>query len=413
MNHQSPIPIQDAPDESAQIAVLSAHLQQQHGIPAADIQVVRAPLRISPLGAHIDHQLGHTTGMTINRSLLLVFAPTRDGSVTVESLNFQPPVSFQLNRVPPATPSDWGNYLRGAVLALQQDYPLKTGFVGIIEGQMPVGGLSSSAAGTLAYLLALETVNGLGISPMENVSLVRYAENQYIGVNNGILDQTTILFGEPNQLLYIDCKSTTVEAIATPIRPADYDIFIVFSGISRVLTGTGYNNRVAECMAAARQLLGYAGQPTPAEVRLGEVEATIFEAESHRLPVKLRQRAGHFFGEYHRVSEGVQAWQRGDLAEFGSLMNASGESSITLYESGSPQLITLYHILSQLPGVFGSRFSGGGFGGSCIALIDPAARDSVAAAIRQHYPVAHPQEAAHCSMHICRSAGPVGLVAEQ
>jgi galactokinase len=407
---KTPPPIHLPTSEAERLEILVTHLARNYRVAPEAIRAIRAPLRISPLGAHIDHQLGHVTGLTINRALLLAFAPADDGSVTIESLNFQPSVSFNLANVPPPLPGDWGNYIRGAVLALQRQYHLQHGLVGVISGEMPIGGLSSSAAVTLTYLLALQTVNKLSVPLAENVALVRFTENQYIGLNNGILDQTTILFSRPNRLTYIDCRNFGVDQIATSLQPADYDILIVYSGVSRVLAGTSYNNRVAECQAAARLLLGYGGQEAGPDVRLGHVDPAIFDAEGHRLPATLKRRATHYFGEYRRVSAGLEAWQAGDLRRTGALINESGESSIIYYESGSPQLITLYQILSQTPGVYGSRFSGGGFGGCCLALIDPAARESIAEAVHRQYPAAHPAEAANYSLHFCRPDGPARLL---
>ena len=398
--------------QAERVEHLVERLHKTYAVPLTDIRLISAPLRISPLGAHIDHQLGHVTGLTIDRTLLLAFAPTADGAVTVESMNFSPPVSFNLNDIPAYQKGDWGSYVRGAALGLKQTHQIQKGITGLIDGEMPIGGLSSSAASTLAYLLALETVNDLSLSREENVSLVRYAENRYIGINNGILDQTTILYSLPDHLTYIDCKSFAVKSIATPLNGADYTILSVFCGRSRILSGTAYNNRVAECQEAARLLLEYAAQPARKDPRLSDVDPAIFEAEGHRLPEIPRKRAKHYFGEYGRVSKGLVAWQAGNLAELGHLMNESGQSSIKFYESGSPQLITLYQILSQLPGVYGTRFSGAGFGGSCIALIDPAATGSVAEAVHSRYPIAHPDEADAYSIHFCHSDGPARLITE-
>jgi galactokinase/galacturonokinase len=213
------------------------------------------------------------------------------------------------------------------------------------------------------------------------------------------------LYSQPNHLTYIDCRDFQVEPIAGAIDPQSYELLIVFCGRSRILSGTGYNMRVSECEEAARLLLGYAGQAANGDVKLGQVDAAIFDAEGGRLPEVLHKRATHFFGEYQRVTEGLAAWKAGDLSRFGGLVNQSGESSIKFYESGSPQLKTLYEILSQTPGVYGTRFSGAGFGGSCIALIDPAARDAIAEVVHGKYPLAHPEEADLYSIHICRSAG--------
>jgi galactokinase/galacturonokinase len=405
-------PIHRPTPQAERIERLVDHLRKKYAIPLDAIRLVSAPLRISPLGAHIDHQLGHVTGLTIDRALLLAFAPSSDGSVTVESMNFSPPASFRLDDIPASQKDDWGNYVRGAALGLQQTHHIQKGIIGLIDGEMPIGGLSSSAATTLAYLLALETVNNLSLSREENVSLVRYAENRYIGINNGILDQTTILYSLPNHLTYIDCKSFAVKPIATPLKANHYTILSVFCGRSRILSGTAYNNRVAECQQAARLLLEFAHQPAQDGARLGDVDPAIFEAEGDRLPEIPRKRATHYFGEYERVSRGLAAWQAGKLEELGQLMNESGQSSIKFYESGSPQLITLYEILSQTPGVYGTRFSGAGFGGSCIALIDPIAAESVAEAVHRRYPAAHPAEAEAYSIHFCHSGGPARLITE-
>ncbi len=397
-------PIRVAPPEAERVDALISHLRRNHSVNPATIRVVKVPLRICPLGAHIDHQLGRVTGMTIDRSILMAFAPATDGLVCVDSFDFEPPISFNLSNVPPYQPRDWGNYIRGAVLALQQDYQLECGLVGVVDGNMPIGGLSSSAAVTIAYLLALETMNGLEVPPEKNVSLVRFTENQYIGLNNGILDQSVILFSQRNHLTLIDCQSIQIDKVPTTLQANDFEVLSVYSGVTHVLVGTDYNNRVAECQEAARLLLTYAGgDAVESDYRLRQVDPTIFKAEGHRLPPMLRRRASHYFGEMQRVADGVAAWQMGDLNRFGALMSESGESSIKYYECGSPQLITLYEILREAPGVYGTRFSGAGFRGNCIALIDPAARETIAEAIHRRYPMAHPNEADAYSIHFCQT----------
>jgi galactokinase len=128
------------------------------------------------------------------------------------------------------------------------------------------------------------------------------------------------------------------------------------------------------------------------------------------LPAALKKRAAHYFGEMQRVSEGVAAWRARDIKQFGALITQSGQSSIENYECGSPQLITLYEILRETSGVYGARFSGAGFRGCCIALIDPAARETIAEAIHCRYPVAHPGAAEHYSIHFCRPDDRAGLM---
>jgi galactokinase/galacturonokinase len=395
-------PIHTAQPESKRIERLISRLRTMAAGAAARARIVRVPLRISPLGAHIDHQLGTVLGMAVDRAILLAFAPTSDGSVFVESLDFDTPTRFPVDSVPPYQRGDWGNYLRGAALALQQEQPLTHGIVGVIDGDMPIGGLSSSAAVTIAYLLALESANGLERSPHENIALVTRTEHEYIGLNNGILDQTSILFSRRNHLTRIDCQTVQIEPIPTAAPQGSFEIMAVYSGVDRALVGTSYNNRVAECQAAASQLLAHAGQQNGDSPRLREVDPALFAVYGPQLPEPLRRRATHFFTEMERVSAGEAAWREGDMVRFGELVSASGASSIDNYECGCPQLITLYQILRETPGVFGVRFSGAGFRGNCLALIDPAQRQLIAEHLHQHYPSAHPEMADRYSIHFCQ-----------
>ena len=131
------------------------------------------------------------------------------------------------------------------------------------------------------------------------------------------------------------------------------------------------------------------------------------------LPSPLQRGATHYFGEMGRVNKGIQAWRAGDIERFGTLMSQSGESSIKYYECGSPQLITLYELLRETPGVYGVRFSGAGFRGNCIALVDPAARETIAEAIHRRYPVAHPTEAEAYSIHFCQPDDQARLLSQE
>ena len=409
MTHPNPH-LHHARPQAERVDELITHLRRHyHGDPAA-IRVVRAPLRISPLGAHIDHQLGRVTGMAVDRSILFAFAPTDDGSIHVHSLDFAQPTTFSPTAIPPYLKGDWGNYLRGAAVALQNAYGLKQGLVGALGGDMPIGGLSSSAAVTIAYLLALETVNGLTVTPDENIRLVTRTEHDYIGLNNGILDQTSILFSRCNHLTVIDCESVQIEIAPASIAPEQYAILAVYSGVAQGLVGTGYNNRVAECQAAAKQLLALTGRDGVENPRLRHVDPDHFTTYADRLEAPLRKRATHFFSEMARVAQGEQAWRNGDLTRFGELVAQSGESSIKNYESGCPQLITLYEILRETSGVYGVRFSGAGFRGSCLALVDPRQSEAIADVVHQHYPQIHPDITDAYSVHLCQPADGAGLL---
>jgi galactokinase/galacturonokinase len=385
-----------------QVEKLRARLKERTGCAEKDVRVVCSPLRISPLGAHVDHQDGLVTGMTIDRAIWLAFAPRRDQRVCVQSMNFPGQVEFALDEVPPKVVGDWGNYVRGAALALQQENNLQVGIDAVVEGRMPIGGLSSSAAVGVAYLLALEAANELMITPEENIQLDRYIENVYLGLQNGILDQSVILMSDRDHLTYLDCQTVEFQKFPMPDNNKAFDILVVYSGLARSLVGTDYNKRVNECQKATQMMLEWAGQPIPETPRLRMVSEGQYAEFGDRLPAPLDRRARHFFTEVRRVREGVIAWQKGDLEMMGRLINESGASSIYNYECGCPHLISLYDILRECPGVYGARFSGGGFRGSCIALTDPAYREEIKATIDAEYSLMHPAIADQYSVHFCR-----------
>jgi galactokinase len=398
------------PSEAEQIERVVNRLLQM-GADPAQIGVVKAPLRICPLGAHIDHQLGIVTGMTIDQSVILAFAPSEEGTVRVESLNFPGEASFRMGDIPQAAKGDWANYIRGAVTSLRQQRQITQGLLGVVGGVMPIGGLSSSAAVTTAYLIALESLNSMALTESENVELCRLTENAYIGLNNGILDQSVILFGRKGHLTRIDCQSVEVDRLPAPARDDEgFAILVVYSGVTHSLTGTDYNGRVAECQEAARLLLNADGQTPPEDARLRHVRPELFEDYGSILPAPIYRRARHYFGEMDRVLAGQDAWMQGDLAAFGQLVNESGESSVRWYECGSPQLITLYETLREAPGVYGARFSGAGFRGSCIALVEPSAVEDIAATVHEIYPNRHPEEAERYSIHVCAQDGHARLL---
>ncbi len=394
------------------IEQLKTHIKARIGCSEDDIRLVRSPLRVSPLGAHVDHQDGLVTGLALDQAIYLAFVPRTDGQVRVTSLNFEGIADFSLDSIPAQVARDWGNYARGAALALVRSHSIRVGMDAVVVGAMPIGGLSSSAAVGVAYLLALESANDLVVTPEENIELDRYVENVYLGLRNGVLDQSVILLSDRDCLTYLDCRSMDVQRIPTAASRDAYEILVVYSGIRQALVGTAYNNRVAECQAAAELLLRWSGQPsTNGNSRLRLVDPAVYIAWGDRLPEPLDRRARHFFTEQQRVRAGVEAWRAGDIGRLGELMRASGASSVNNYESGSPHLTCLYEILCACPGVFGARFSGAGFRGSCIALSAPSYRDEIRAFIAQRYPVQHPDIADCYSVHFCQTSEAAGLIA--
>jgi galactokinase/galacturonokinase len=369
-----------------------------------EVRVVRSPYRVCPLGAHVDHQLGRVTGMALDHSVLLAFAPTADGTVRLRSHEFTGEVEFPLAEAARVPKEGWARYAAGAVLALANaGIAVRRGIAGVVEGELPIGGLSSSAAVTIAYLLALEAANGATVSPEQNIHLEQYVENVHIGLNNGILDQSVILLSRRGQLLYLDCLDESWELLAPPANVPPWGIVVAYSGLSAALTTTGYNQRVAECAAAAAELLRLGGVAIQGPPRLRHVPEEVYEAHVGELPGPLAKRARHFFAENARVVAAREAWASGDLVGLGRLISDSGRSSIDNYECGSPELITLYEVLRDTEGVHGARFSGGGFRGSCIGLYEPGAEEGIVERAGMVFPQAHPHLAEAYQLHFCRS----------
>ncbi|MDQ7054767.1 MAG: galactokinase family protein [candidate division KSB1 bacterium] len=366
-------------DIREQLALL---LKKQDGVAADKIRWILSPYRICPLGAHVDHQGGAVLGMTIELYTLLAFAPLNAPEVRLHSLNYDRPARFALP-VPRQPVDGWWRYAAGAAYALQQKHQLRRGLVGAVWGALPGGGLSSSASVGLAYLLALADSNGLELESRELVELDRILENEFLGLKNGILDQTSIVYGRERKLLYIDTRHFRVTPIALPENHPSFKFLILYSGISRELTGTGFNQRVQECHEAAQRLAELSS--SGAYTLLGEVPRAVFEQYADRLPEPLRKRAKHFFAETERVEKGRALWQVGDLQAFGRLMNASCRSSIEQYESGSEPLRVLWQLLTERDGVYGSRFSGGGFGGCVIALVQADQAEAIGRSVLEPY----------------------------
>jgi len=380
-------------------------LKEEHGKAYGDrgkLQTAVVPFRICPLGAHVDHQLGPVTGMALENSIILVFSVNPEPAINIRSMNFPGDISLELGGEFKRN-FDWGDYARGAAMSLARMYELKRGFDGVVEGDLPVGGLSSSAAVGLAYLMALESANDIRADEADNIELDRIIENDFIEINNGILDQSVILLSRRNTLLYMDCRDGRYERVEPAPHTPPFDVLVVFSGIRKKLIETDYNKRVGECEAATRKLLQMAGRPAPHGVpaKLRHVSPEEFGEHGRFLEEVQRKRAEHFFSESRRVHEGLDAWRKGDLKKLGQLMKESCHSSIYNYECGCPQLITLSGIMNETPGVYGSRFSGAGFRGCCIGFSDPKHRDTIRKNIFEKYTEKHPDFANDLEVHFC------------
>lgn len=352
-----------------------------------------SPYRICPLGAHVDHQHGLVTGFAINKGVDLLFSVRDDARVSLVSLTFDGDVEFDIDTPSLVKQGNWGDYARGAKYALRKRFDLTKGIDGVIRGSLPVGGLSSSAAVLIAYVMAFAKANNISLQPFEVVKIASEAEREYIGLNNGILDQACIALGKKDGLLFLDCDSDEYRIIKRNPSMPDFEIGIFFSGLTRSLVNSDYNLRVFECKTAAWNMLAYKQSPLrPFEKTfLRDVPKSVFEETRDIMPARFARRAEHFYSEYRRVRQGVTAWETGNLQLFGKLSFDSCESSIHNYECGSPELIAIYEIMRPLKGVYGGRFSGAGFKGAVIALVDPAEKENIERALTEQYLARFPE----------------------
>lgn len=378
--------------------------------------VAFCPYRVCPIGAHSDHNLGKITGLAIDKGIHIAYSAKHNGVVELCSLQFDKRAQWHVREVPGEKRGDWADYLRGATLLLAESHTLHTGLCGVIEGTLPIGGLSSSASVVLVFLKAMCDVNSIKLSAREMIDISVRVENQYVGVNCGKLDQSCELYSRRNHLLYLDTKDDSYELIpfggtdAAIHRGADralpFDIAIFFSGVERTLAGSKFNMRVDECRSAAYALMAFAGMDYGkfGEANMRDVPREVYEGHRHRLPEPWRKRAEHWYTEYDRVEKGAEAWRRGDIVEYGRLSFESGRSSIENWQTGSPELKALYDIMLHTDGIYGGRFSGAGFKGCCMALVDPSYSEEIERVVAEKYLRAFPELRGRYSFHLCHSA---------
>lgn len=377
----------------------------------APLHTAFTPYRICPIGAHSDHQLGKITGFAIDKGIHIAYGPKENGVIEIQSVQFDKRAQWHVQATPEEKQNDWADHLRGATIALNKRYPLRRGLCAVIDGELPIGGLSSSAAVIITFISALCTMNGINLTESELITISKEAENEYVGVSCGKLDQSCEVYCRKDKLLYMDLRDDTYELIEQHPDMKPYKIAIFFSGLERSLAGSAFNMRVDECRSAAYALKAYAGMEYGKfeETNLRDVPYEVYLEHKDKLPENWRKRAEHWYTEFFRVQQGAEAWRRGDIEEFGRLSFESGKSSIYNWETGSSELKTLYEIMTRTEGIYGGRFSGAGFKGCCMALINPDYEKSIIETVTEEYLKAFPHLEGKYSVHICTSADGVKL----
>ena len=368
------------------------------------------PYRICPLGAHIDHQLGIVSGFAIDKGIEVEYEKTDDGSIVLTSAEFAKKVEFSANTTPELE-SDWADYLRGALVSLKRKHDVSYGIKAHIKGSLPIGGLSSSAAVIIAFLSALCRANNIKVSRSELISIAHWAENEYVGVKVGRLDQSCEIYSKKDHLLYLDIKDDTYELIPKSPDMKPFEIAVIFSGLERTLVGSKFNMRVDELKSAAYALKAFSRMEYGKiqDTYLRDVPQEVYDAYKDKLPKNWRKRAEHYYTEMERVKKGAEAWKNGDIEAFGKLSFASGNSSIVNFETGSAELKKLHEIMLETEGIYGGRFSGAGFKGCCMAIINPEYKDKIQFEITKKYLKEFPNLEKGFNIHFCKTADGVEL----
>lgn len=368
-----------------------------------------SPYRICPIGAHSDHNLGKITGFAINAGIHIAYRPKQNGVIEMSSFQFPKRAQWHIREIGEKI-GDWADYLRGATWAISKSHTLTVGLCGVIEGSLPIGGLSSSAAVILAFLVAICKVNSIKLTPQELIDIAFDAEKNYVGVNVGTLDQSCEVLSKKNHLLYLDCKDNHYELIPTNPNMKPFKIAIFFSGLEHSLAGSKYNMRVDELRAGVYALQALSGYSYGKfyETNARDVSIDLYRKYKDKLPEQWAKRCEHWYTEFQRVEAGAEAWRQGDIEVYGKLSFESGWSSIYNWESGAAEQIKLYEIMRETDGIYGGRFSGAGFKGCCMALVNPDKAESIAETVEQKYLTAFPGMKGKYSFHICESADGVG-----
>ena len=347
-------------------------------IDPAAVRLVRAPGRVNLIGEHTDYNLGHVLPAAIDREIRIAFAPTVDRRVELVRLDTGERLGFDLDAAR-ARDGTWLDYVAGTAWALADARVELRGFRGVIASNLPQGaGLSSSAAMELCTAWALGGDAIARLDPLTVARICQRAENGYVGVQSGLMDQFASACGVPDRALLLDCRSLDWRSISLP---PDLDLVVLHSGSPRRLDGSAYNQRRSECDTAVRILAEL--DPTVRSLRDATPEH-LADAGGRLEPV-VRRRAEHVVAENGRVLAAVAALERGDVDTLGEIFAASHRSLSELFEVSSPELDALVEIALGVDGVVAARMTGAGFGGCTVNLVRPDAVPALAAAIETDY----------------------------
>ena len=362
---------------------------------ASPVLVVRAPGRVNLIGEHTDYNDGFVLPMAIDRAVWIALRPRSDRRVVGHSLDLDQVVEFSLEGARDEA-GGWGEYLKGIAWALQEEGYTLQGWEGVVAGDVPVGaGLSSSAALEMAAARAFAATSDLPWDPAAMAKLGQRAENEWVGVNCGIMDQMISAAGVAGHALLIDCRSLEMQPVPLPPGAA---VVVLDTATRRGLVDSAYNERRAQCEAAAR----FFGLPA-----LRDVSVDQFQARAHELDDVVRRRARHVVTEDGRTLQAVEAMRRGDAVEMGRLMNESHASLRDDFEVSSDELNGMVACAQRQDACYGARMTGAGFGGCAVALVRTYSAPAFAKQVATCY---HAATGITPSVYICTAANGAEVV---
>jgi galactokinase len=334
----------------------------------------RAPGRVDLMGSHTDYNLGAVLTLPIGRDTWIAARANHSRSVRLHSLNLGADAVFSLDDSNKNADQPWIDYVHGVARMLQEDGLPVSGFDGVIHSSVPLSsGLSSSAALECAVATVFEALGGWLLAPVQKALLCQRAENRFVGVNCGILDQFTSCMGRQGCALLLDCRDLSSHAVTLA---GDIRIVICDTKAKRALAGSEYGERRAQCETGA-SLLGFTA--------LRDVTPGHFHAHQHALPAVVAMRCRFIIEEHARVYALAQALPNGDRAEIRQLTAASFDGACHLYEIAAPAMLSMMAAMLAAPGVIGARQAGAGFGGCMVAFVEDGQIEAFAAAVRAHY----------------------------
>lgn len=358
--------------------------------------LARAPGRVNLIGEHTDYNDGFVLPMAIDRAVWIALRPRNDQSVRVFPLDYEQTLEFSLDGFQKG--QGWGEYIKGVAYALQAEGSKLQGWEGVLAGDVPPGaGLSSSAALELAAARAFAAASGLDWEPTRMARIGQAAENGWVGVQCGIMDQMASAASRQGHALFLDCRSLAYEHVPLPDELA---VVVMDTSTRRGLVDSAYNERRAQCEQAAR----FFGAPA-----LRDVGWETFQAESGKLPATIMRRARHILTENRRVLAAVQAMRAGDVARLGDLFNESHASLREDFEVTNAALNQVVAVAQAQPACYGARMTGAGFGGCAVALARNDQVEGFVTAVSESYRRASGLEA---RLYVCQASPGASLSQE-